>query len=587
MASNNTKRKDMLGLKKRSLSLKFGQKEDMPFSPLLPTKMGGPTLASPMTTLSAFMGELNCEGSTPKRRLSLSSTGDTPVSSRASSQSSDLGQPVFYIGSPTADESPFAEQSSSLSAFRRYNSLPSPQAAPDPPVFLLSKEIKSEEGSNGCLATEVDEKECQRKRAETIMWEACNDQENIDVQRKIETFKTGRPRQISFIEAGTFEATTKERPISAPASLLEQAARPQTTVLNSPVKLQHCRLVSSNEDEEDGFTELFMDSNEASESAVPGSLCSLLSAPMVISPPTPSSDHALRDLDCNTLDDTPNGPKCRRTIFKVPSQPVMRRSSFLKRADRPRDTPSPVQSKRYRSSSDTLAPELDRELDTQIYQSPRARRLGRSHSMDEGRDYHQKVAMALNCDHTVLTGDRTKPDALPLCDGKHRDLKSITPETMCRVLRSEFPKVKEHFILDCRYPYEYKGGHIKGAMNLYTKDLVRNFFLEKPMEEKEGRVIIFHCEFSSKRGPDLLRFLRNKDRDANIDHYPTLYYPELYILYGGYKAFYENDKTMCEPQTYLPMEHEDYREDCKTFKAKSKSWAGERSRLGHRKTSVS
>ena len=76
----------------------------------------------------------------------------------------------------------FVCRSSSLSAFRRYNSLPSPQAAPDPPVFLLSKEIKSEEGSNGCLATEVDEKECQRKRAETIMWEACNDQENIDVQ---------------------------------------------------------------------------------------------------------------------------------------------------------------------------------------------------------------------------------------------------------------------------------------------------------------------------------------------------------------------------------------------------------------------
>ena len=62
----------------------------------------------------------------------------------------------------------------------------------------------------------------------------------------------------------------------------------------------------------------------------------------------------LRDLDCNTLSNTP-GPKCRRGIFKVPSQPVIRRcsttTSFLKRPDRPRDCPSPVMNKRARSCS--------------------------------------------------------------------------------------------------------------------------------------------------------------------------------------------------------------------------------------------
>jgi rhodanese-related sulfurtransferase len=57
-------------------------------------------------------------------------------------------------------------------------------------------------------------------------------------------------------------------------------------------------------------------------------------------------------------------------------------------------------------------------------------------------------------------------------------------------------------------------------------------------------IVIFHCEFSSERGPSLLRFLRNKDRALNEDVYPNLHYPELYLLEGGYKSFYENFKVV-------------------------------------------
>ena len=35
------------------------------------------------------------------------------------------------------------------------------------------------------------------------------------------------------------------------------------------------------------------------------------------------------------------------------------------------------------------------------------------------------------------------------------------------------------------------------------------------------------------------RHLRQKDREANADNYPHLYYPEVYLLQGGYKHFYE------------------------------------------------
>lgn len=59
-------------------------------------------------------------------------------------------------------------------------------------------------------------------------------------------------------------------------------------------------------------------------------------------------------------------------------------------------------------------------------------------------------------------------------------------------------------------------------------------------------IVIFHCEFSSERGPSLLRFLRNQDRALNEEVYPNLHYPELYLLEGGYKSFYENFKVDIE-----------------------------------------
>lgn len=35
--------------------------------------------------------------------------------------------------------------------------------------------------------------------------------------------------------------------------------------------------------------------------------------------------------------------------------------------------------------------------------------------------------------------------------------------------------------------------------------------------------------------------MRKVDREQNGMNFPSLYYPELYLLEGGYKRFYEND----------------------------------------------
>ena len=65
--------------------------------------------------------------------------------------------------------------------------------------------------------------------------------------------------------------------------------------------------------------------------------------------------------------------------------------------------------------------------------------------------------------------------------------------------------VSRYTILDCRYPYEYDGGHIQEAVNIWEKDkLLERFFKEPQHPTSEGRTIfVFHCEFSSKRGPDM------------------------------------------------------------------------------------
>ena len=80
------------------------------------------------------------------------------------------------------------------------------------------------------------------------------------------------------------------------------------------------------------------------------------------------------------------------------------------------------------------------------------------------------------------------------------------------------------------------------AKNYYTKDDIINGLVRHPRtatDPDKRCIVIFHCEFSSERGPTLSRFLRNQDRLRNNDSYPNLYYPEIYLLEGGYKAFYE------------------------------------------------
>lgn len=181
-------------------------------------------------------------------------------------------------------------------------------------------------------------------------------------------------------------------------------------------------------------------------------------------------------------------------------------------------------------------------------------------------------------DEPELIGDLSKPCVLPclLTGTRHRDLKTISCDTLARLMQGEFVEQLGtgggYQIIDCRYPYEFEGGHIRGARNLYTRGQIEEAFPTLTHKERERRIYVFHCEFSSERGPKLLRFLRNNDRSHHASTYPTLDYPELYLLHNGYKEFYGLHADLCEPCKYVPMLSPAHNEEFRYFRAKTKSW---------------
>ncbi|KAK2809771.1 hypothetical protein Q5P01_000493 [Channa striata] len=272
------------------------------------------------------------------------------------------------------------------------------------------------------------------------------------------------------------------RPSAAPALTLSSPLPVQQLDFNdsSPVFLRRSSLTSSlnDDDEDDGFhgcarrqrgdeafhlhihatiTHLDMFNNFQNDSEMLTGMSSLLIAPLV----TDSTGEDLPAIHCR-----------RRSMFASQSMPSPVSRTSVKRPDCPRDGNTPVRVKRGRHVSETH--------DTILEQNPESPRM---------------------------------PFLLPTVEGRHQDLKYITSDTWSKLLSLT--------VID---PYEFGGGHIKGALNLHQEDRVEEFLLKTPIvpSRPEKRVIlIFHCEFSSERGPRMCLFGRERDRAEN--DYPKLH----------------------------------------------------------------
>ncbi|KAG7510060.1 M-phase inducer phosphatase 2 [Solea senegalensis] len=526
---------------------------------------GPSTVLSPVTNLALDMDNLAGLGSqydTPKRRKHATLE---KVPSFASDVSSDAGlgmdpsSPMDAVEVDDAFEKAIQQSSRVISErvpFRRNNSLPLQ-------LLGFSPSLKGQERDShryGIFSQQPctqNTASCQQENKENMPEEG--------FEFKKPTKPVSRCRGRSFNEGQSKDAFAC-RPSSAPALMLSSPPLSQQLDFfdSSPMFLR--RLSTNDEDDDDGFFGVLDDDME-NDSGMPMGMASLLTAPLV-------SDNAGEDSPVI---------RCRpRNLFRSPSLPMPMPSTSpspvsrpsAKRPDCPGDENTPARVKRRRSVAGTHV--------TTLEQNPESPRMSCS-LLQRSKSFCQveieKVLDGEEGSHELI-GDFTKPFVLSTVDGKHQDLKYITPDVMVAALNGQFNHLVERVIvIDCRYPYEFEGGHIKEALNLHQEEQVEDFLLKTPVIPScpEKRVVIvFHCEFSSERGPRMCRFVRERDRALN--DYPKLHYPELYILKGGYKDFFPHFQSQCEPRSYRPMHHEDYKEDLRKFRFKSRTWAGERSK---------
>lgn len=149
-----------------------------------------------------------------------------------------------------------------------------------------------------------------------------------------------------------------------------------------------------------------------------------------------------------------------------------------------------------------------------------------------------------------LIPDRASP-TLPHFINPGETIPRITKETLADVLRGSCSALLgQVHIIDCRFQYEYDGGHIDQAINFNDHAQLVDWLFKSP---ESGGVLVLHCEHSIYRAPRIASLVRNYDRGLHADSYPDLTYESVYILDGGYRDFFASYPALCSPRGYVEM----------------------------------
>lgn len=148
-------------------------------------------------------------------------------------------------------------------------------------------------------------------------------------------------------------------------------------------------------------------------------------------------------------------------------------------------------------------------------------------------------------------------------EGQSDSIPRVSRSTFLDILDGEYDEQYDNkLIIDCRFEYEFAGGHVGGAININDKESLASQLFPTPPQLEGRTLIVFHCEYSAHRAPLMARHVRSEDRTFNAECYPRLTYPEVYILDGGYSGFFSEHRERCEPQAYVEMDAAEHANTC-------------------------
>lgn len=158
----------------------------------------------------------------------------------------------------------------------------------------------------------------------------------------------------------------------------------------------------------------------------------------------------VRTLDQSDFSPNPESPVSQLASSALSSLHLNNNGSF-KRPDPPSDKQSPVQAKRRKflqclQDNQNASPQST--LIQYGFQKTSPPKFQRCFSETEATIKSALLRASTNPD---LIGDFSKPFALPLMEGRHQDLKSISVDTLAALIQGKFrDEIASFTIVDCR-----------------------------------------------------------------------------------------------------------------------------------------
>lgn len=101
---------------------------------------------------------------------------------------------------------------------------------------------------------------------------------------------------------------------------------------------------------------------------------------------------------------------------------------------------------------------------------------------------------------SIMDIDDTPKLHLPHFTADEESLPRITKSTMIDILDGKYcQNYDRSIVIDCRFEYEYNGGHIDGAINVNSKEDLADTLFDSG--DDVNTLLIFHCEYSAHRAP--------------------------------------------------------------------------------------